>query len=92
MPADPRHHREVANLVDEEPWVPSVEHTLTHCPACDRLCWIGPEQRKLLKASSLIGCRPLCALCCLSENGAIEFSHKHIALNPTEHQVPRRLT
>jgi len=43
-------------------FVPTVEHTLSTCDACNRGIWIGPQQLQLVN-SPFIRARKLCMFC-----------------------------
>lgn len=67
---------------------PSIEHRITSCKVCEADMWLGPRQRKIMKAVRL------CALCCLVYK---EIRHSVMGdelpftvLNPNESQIPRR--
>ncbi len=97
MPADPKLIAQLAQEIgDDDPWRPSILHTLTQCPECGRDCWIGPEGVKLLELRGLIEIKAACGICITEQvafravalNEVMDFQFH--ALNPTEHQVPRR--
>lgn len=47
---------------DQEPFVPTIEHSLSNCDSCDRSVWIGPQQLQLVQ-SAFVKTRKLCMFC-----------------------------
>jgi hypothetical protein len=66
----------------------TVEHSIIKCPRCERDCWIGPAQRRVVK---LGGAEALCVLCMIiDEEVCAQEVLPTIALNPDIDNVPRR--
>lgn len=72
------------------PFVPSIEHSISHCQRCQQSVWIGPTQKQMAD-SVLFHTLVLCSICITSDVTLRPSLYSPaVSVNPDIDQVPKR--